>query len=86
MSGVFYLEDFAIGQVFNTGRLRLDADQIKAFAKQFDPQPFHLDEEAAQNSSSAAWRQAVGTPPRSPCGLWLTASSNRPAASSARLR
>jgi acyl dehydratase len=45
-----YLEDFAVGQVFATGRLRVDADQIKSFAKQFDPQPFHLDEAAAQNS------------------------------------
>ncbi len=39
-----YLEDFAVGQVFNTGRLRVDKEQIFAFAKQFDPQPFHLDE------------------------------------------
>ena len=45
-----YLEDFAVGQVFSTGRLRVDSDQIKSFARQFDPQPFHLDEAAAQIS------------------------------------
>ena len=45
-----YLEDFAVGQVFGSGRLRVDEQQIKAFAAQFDPQPYHLDEEAAANS------------------------------------
>jgi acyl dehydratase len=45
-----YLEDFAVGQVYNTGRLRVDREQIQAFAKQFDPQPYHLDEEAARRS------------------------------------
>lgn len=50
MSQVHYFEDFSVGQVFNTGRLKVDADQIKAFARQFDPQPFHLDEDAAKKS------------------------------------
>lgn len=50
MSRIYFFDDFAVGQVFASGRLRVDADQIKAFARQFDPQPFHLDEAAAQKS------------------------------------
>jgi acyl dehydratase len=61
-----YLEDFAAGQVFNTGRLRVDKEQIFAFAKQFDPQPFHLDEEAARHSpfqglAASGWHTAAMT-------------------------
>ncbi|SRR5258708_2424807 len=46
--GRLYLEDFHIGQRFTSATHVMDADEIKAFARQFDPQPFHLDEEAAQ--------------------------------------
>ena len=45
-----YLEDFAVGQVYRSSRLRIDKDQIVAFAAQFDPQSYHLDEEAARTS------------------------------------
>ena len=45
-----YLEDFAVGQTFGSGRLRIDKERIFAFAAEFDPQPFHLDEAAARNS------------------------------------
>jgi acyl dehydratase len=45
-----YLEDFAVGQVYRSGRLRVEKDQIVAFAGQFDPQSYHLDEEAARKS------------------------------------
>jgi acyl dehydratase len=38
-----YFEDFAVGQTFGSGQLRVDKEQIKAFAAEFDPQPFHLD-------------------------------------------
>jgi acyl dehydratase len=41
-----YLEDFAVGQMFGSGRLRIDKELIKTFAAEFDPQPFHLDEES----------------------------------------
>ena len=65
-SKVQYLEHFAVGQIYNTGRLKIDADQIKAFARQFDPQPFHLDEEAAKNSvfrglAASGWHTAALT-------------------------
>jgi acyl dehydratase len=45
-----YLEDFHVGQRFTSGSHAMDADEIKAFARQFDPQPFHLDEEKAKQS------------------------------------
>ena len=45
-----YLEDFAVGQVYRSGRLRVDKAQIMEFATQFDPQPYHLDEDAARKS------------------------------------
>lgn len=45
-----YLEDFAVGQIFCSRRLRVDKEQIKAFAAEFDPQPFHLDQEAARDT------------------------------------
>jgi acyl dehydratase len=45
-----WLEDFHPGQRFESGRQRLTPEEIKAFARQFDPQPFHLDEAAAEAS------------------------------------
>jgi acyl dehydratase len=42
-----YLEDFSPGQTFESSRVTVDADAIKAYARQFDPQPFHLDETSA---------------------------------------
>lgn len=45
-----FLEDFTVGQTFGSGRLKIDAEGIKRFAAEFDPQPFHLDEQAASNS------------------------------------
>ena len=37
-----FLEDFAVGQTFRSGRLRIDKERIKTFGAEFDPQPFHL--------------------------------------------
>jgi acyl dehydratase len=46
-----YFEDFVVGQVHKpSGRVRVEKNEIIAFAKQFDPQPFHLDEDAARKS------------------------------------
>src|SRR6266853_1301249 len=45
-----YLEDFAMGQTFGSGRLRIDGERALAFAAEFDPQPFHLDQAAARRS------------------------------------
>jgi acyl dehydratase len=61
-----YLEDFAVGQTFGSGRLRVDKEQIKAFAAEFDPQPFHLDEDAARDTifrglAASGWHTAAVT-------------------------
>ncbi|RCW86671.1 MaoC family dehydratase [Paracoccus lutimaris] len=45
-----YLDDLRVGQEFTSGEHHLDAEQIIAFATEFDPQPFHLDPEAARDS------------------------------------
>ncbi len=45
-----YLEDLAVGQRYAGGTASIDLVAIKAFAAAFDPQPFHLDEAAAQAS------------------------------------
>jgi acyl dehydratase len=45
-----YLDDLQVGQRFTSGTHRMEEAEIKAFARQFDPQPFHLDEEAAKAS------------------------------------
>jgi acyl dehydratase len=48
--GPLYLEDLEVGQKFTSGSYVIEAAQIKEFAAEFDPQPFHLDEAAAQAS------------------------------------
>jgi acyl dehydratase len=47
---VRYFEDFTPGQVIELGSHTITRDEILAFAKQFDPQPFHLDDEAAKKT------------------------------------
>jgi acyl dehydratase len=61
-----YLEDFAVGQTFDSGRLIVNKEQIKTFAAEFDPQPFHLDDEAAQETifrglAASGWHTAALT-------------------------
>ena len=61
-----YLEDYAVGQTFGSGKLRVDEDQIKRFAAEFDPQPFHLEERAARESifrglAASGWHTAAMT-------------------------
>jgi acyl dehydratase len=61
-----YLEDFAVGQTFGSGRLRIDEDRIKTFAAEFDPQPFHLDAVAARDTifgglAASGWHTAAIT-------------------------
>ena len=66
MSRVYFFEDFSVGQVFRSDRRQIDAEQIKSFARQFDPQPFHVDEEAARESvfrglAASGWHTAALT-------------------------
>ena len=63
---LLYLDDLAVGQRFASGSLAVDADAIKAFARAFDPQPFHLDEAAAEDSlfgglAASGWHTAALT-------------------------
>jgi acyl dehydratase len=46
----YYWEDLTAGSVRDLGTVSVSADEIKKFAQQFDPQPFHLDEAAGQSS------------------------------------
>jgi acyl dehydratase len=61
-----FLEDFAAGQKFASGRLRVEAERMKRFAAEFDPQPFHLDEQAGARSifgglAASGWHTAALT-------------------------
>ena len=61
-----YLEDFSVGQTFGSGRRRVDGERALAFAAEFDPQPFHLDEAAARRSifgglTVSGWYTAAAT-------------------------
>jgi acyl dehydratase len=61
-----YLEEFEVGQKFGSGRLRLEKERIKTFAAEFDPQPFHLDDDAARNTrfrglAASGWHTAAIT-------------------------
>src|SRR6188768_1308560 len=49
-----FWEDIAAGERAEIGRYTFTTDNIKGFARRFDPQPFHLDEAAAQRSHFGA--------------------------------
>ncbi len=62
----YYFEDFSIGQRFDSSSHRVDAEAIKHFARAWDPQPFHLDEEAAGRTifgglAASGWHTAAIT-------------------------
>jgi acyl dehydratase len=63
---MLFLEDITVGQIFRSGRMQVDQERIKTFATEFDPQPFHLDETAAQDSifrglAASGWHTAAIT-------------------------
>ena len=45
-----YFEDVQVGETMRFGRYEVTREEIVEYARQFDPQPFHLDEEAARAS------------------------------------
>ncbi len=62
-----YFEDFAPGQVLELGSRTISRESMLAFAREFDPQPFHVDEEAARRSIyggllASGWHT---------CSLWM---------------
>ena len=66
MGKPLYLEDLHVGQRFESRSHPLDEAQIKAFAREFDPQPFHLSEEGAAGSifgslAASGWHTAALT-------------------------
>ena len=61
-----YLDDLYIGQRFSHGAYVMTEERMKSFAAEFDPQPFHLDDAAAQNSvfrglAASGWHTAAAT-------------------------
>ena len=62
-----YFEDFETGLTFSgSGRIRVQRDDIVRFATEFDPQPFHLDEEAAKDTifaglAASGWHTSAMT-------------------------
>src|SRR5512134_542085 len=61
-----YLDDLRVGQRFSSGSAKMEEAEIKAFAAEFDPQPFHLDDSAARASlfaglAASGWHTAART-------------------------
>ncbi len=61
-----YLDDLRVGQKFTSGKYVMEESRMKSFAAEFDPQPFHLDEAAANNSifrglAASGWHTAAAS-------------------------
>src|SRR6202030_3708331 len=59
-----WFDDLALGMRFKTGEVTVTTEDIKRFAAEYDPQPFHLDEAAAANSvfkglAASGWHTAA---------------------------
>jgi acyl dehydratase len=59
-----FFEDFAVGQKFQSGTATVTAERIKSFGAEFDPQPFHLDDDGARDSlfaglAASGWHTAA---------------------------
>ena len=68
-----YFEDFSVGEVVECGTRTVSREEIVEFARKYDPQPFHVDEEAAARSIyggliASGWQTASITH-----GLWVEA-------------
>jgi acyl dehydratase len=66
MRGTLFLDDLHVGQQFNAGPVSITAEEIIRFAREFDPQPFHLDPEAAKATlfaglAASGWHTAALT-------------------------
>lgn len=63
---LYFLDDLVVGQRFQSGTYALTEDQMIAFATEYDPQPFHLDKEAASATlfkglAASGWHTAAIT-------------------------
>jgi acyl dehydratase/ribonuclease HI len=66
LENVLYLDDMHVGQRFRAGSYEMTTERIKSFAAEFDPQPFHLNEAAGQQSvfrglAASGWHTAAAT-------------------------
>lgn len=66
MAKGLFLEDLQVGQRYESGTHLVTTEDIKRFAAEFDPQPFHLDEAAAAGSlfaglAASGWHTAAVT-------------------------
>jgi acyl dehydratase len=66
LTSPLYYEDLAVGQTFGTGTVTVEPEMIVTFAAEYDPQPFHLDEDAARGSPfgglvASGWHTAALT-------------------------
>ena len=66
ISDLLHLDDLRVGQRFISGTHTIDETQIRAFAREFDPQPFHLDDDAARQTlfaglAASGWHTAAIT-------------------------
>ena len=66
MSELWHFEDFPLGRTFACGPYEVTKEEIFEFAREFDPQPHHLDEEAAKHSmlkglSASGWHVCAMT-------------------------
>lgn len=63
---LLYLDDISVGDTFRSKDQAIEEAEIKAFATQFDPQPFHLDDNAARHTlfgglAASGWHTAAIT-------------------------
>lgn len=77
---LLYWEDFAVGQTRPYGPLTVSREEVLDFARRFDPQPFHLDDEAAAASlfgklAASGWHTAAMTM-RMMCEAYLLDSAS----------
>jgi acyl dehydratase len=78
---LLYFEDFPPGEVVEYGDMEVSAVRIKAFAEQFDPQPFHLDEAVARETMAggliaSGWHTAAMLM-RMSCDYFLNRSASQ---------
>ena len=76
----YYFEDFSVGRVFDSGTRQLSEQDILGFAREYDPQYFHTDPEAAKQSIfggliASGW-QTVGVCMRLMCDTYLLETSS----------
>ena len=50
MAPIEWFDDLAVGMRFKSGEVQVTESDIKRFASEFDPQPMHMDEDAAANT------------------------------------